>query len=96
MGIQRFRTSDNEIVTGERLAAALSKVADGVEVSAKRTRESNYYASHVTEQQKDQHLERQMYLAAEIRRGENITFWLWQRVNQELTGKCVGIFGEGG
>ena len=93
----QFRTSLNEIVTGEKLQAALDVVADDWESLAYRIRESDDYASHVTNEQKDANLTTRIAQAESIRRGQNLhQFWIWQRINAQLTGQCVSFLPKTG
>lgn len=49
-----FRTHTGEIVTGDRLQAALSKVADDWRNLARAIRKEDRYAPHVTDATKEQ------------------------------------------
>ena len=92
--MDRFRTHTGEIVTGERLAAARRKVAEDWRAMAYAIREEDAYASHVTEAEKDEYLQRHLDFADRIEIGEPEAggFTSWQRINQELTGECAGLF----
>lgn len=89
--MQSFRTHTGEIVTGDRLAAALNAVADDWAENARAIRIEDAYASHVTEDAKDGYLAKGLEFAEQIRRGETTGFTTWQRINQALTGECVGL-----
>jgi hypothetical protein len=92
----QFRTSKGEILseTDERLINACKMVAAWMRENARATRKSDDYASHVTEEKKDKILVARLQLADEVERGEHLhTFWCWQRVNEILTGECVGFLG---
>lgn len=90
--MQQFRTSKGETITGEQLQAACEKVAQWYEANALAVRNSNSYASHVTEARKDQKLAESYDWAEKVRQGENLhNFSVWQRVNIELTGDCVAF-----
>lgn len=85
-----FRTHQGEVVKGKRLQAALNKVADFWAENAKAVRLEDAYADHVTEATKENILQQHLEQAERIRQGtEPMGFWLWQRVNEELTGECV-------
>ena len=86
-----FRTHTGEIVTGDRLTAALNAVADDWAENARAIRREDRYASHVTEDRKDENLAQGLAYAEKIRRGEATGFTTWQRVNTALTGECVAL-----
>lgn len=88
-----FRTHTGEIVTGDRLVAALSKVADDWEEMARAIRKEDRYASHVTEDVKDARLAKDLETANRVRAGNVSSFTIWQRVNTVLTGECVALLG---
>lgn len=90
--MQRFITHKNEIVTGEKLKQAQNAVADWWYKNAYAIYEEDAYAPHVTAQQKLDDLNDGIALAGRIRAGEEpMGFWLWQRINTELTGECVAF-----
>jgi hypothetical protein len=90
--MKSFITHKNELVAGERLEQALNAVADWWYKNAYGIYEENLYAAHVTAQQKLDNLNEGISLAGRIRNGsEPMGFWLWQRVNTELTGECVAF-----
>lgn len=87
-----FTTHKGEKVSGKKLSDALNKVADDWAESAKKVREEDAYASHVSEKEKDEVLSKDLNRAEEIRRGENINnLTIQQRINTELTGEEVPI-----
>jgi len=88
----KFKTSTGKIVTGKRLQRALQAVAEDWRASALAVHRNNMYPPHVTRSQK------RRLLIDELKRAQRISdmtepvgFWLWQRVNQKLTGKCVAF-----
>lgn len=85
------RTHTGEIITGERLVNARAKVADDWAALSHAIRKEDCYASHVTEAEKDDALIEGLARAEQIRRGENYSFTIWQRINTELTGECVAL-----
>ena len=88
-----FRTHTGEQVSGERLTAARAAVADFWERNARATYAEDEYAAHVSQETKDEALREGLERAERIRQGtEPMGFWLWQRVNAELTGECVPLF----
>jgi hypothetical protein len=94
----QFKTSNGEILDydDERLIEACRAVAKWKRENAYGIRGEDLYASHVSEQRKDEYLRADLRLADQIERGEHLhSFWCWQRVNQELTGECVGFLGNG-
>jgi hypothetical protein len=86
-----FVTHTGEAVTGERLEQAFNKVADFFESNARKIREEDPYAAHVTEETKDELLNKRLASVQRIREGEVRSFTVWQRINTELTGKCVAM-----
>ncbi len=86
-----FRTHTGDIVTGERLTAAMATVADTWADMARAIRAEDAYASHVTETEKDSYLADDLARAERIRAGEVASFTIWQRVNTVLTGECVAL-----
>lgn len=90
-----FTTHTGENVSGEKLTKALNKVADWYADNAKKVREEDAYAKHVTEKQKDENLQKGLERAEEIRRGEYIdNFTIQQRINTELTGEAVPLLSD--
>lgn len=85
-----MRTHLGEIIPEETLKAALKKVAADVRESARIAR-TEKYASHVTEEKKDEIMQKKLDLADEIEAGTVRGFWLWQRVNTIVTGECVAF-----
>ena len=92
--MSEFQTHNGETVTGERLQKALEEVAQDYEKLAEAIYKENAYASHVTEEVKLKERENWLKHAEEIRKGEIVTFSDWQRLNEKLTGECVGFFPE--
>lgn len=90
----KFLTSDNEIIQGTKLQNALNKVADDWEKLGYDILKENAYADHVTQETKDKNLQSHIDLAKTIRSGEITSFTIWQRVNKELTGKCIGLLAQ--
>lgn len=90
--MKSFRTHTGEIVSEERFALASNAVADWYAENAKAIRREDAYASHVTRAVKEEAMAKQLAQAERIRAGiEPIGFWLWQRINTELTGECVAF-----
>lgn len=58
---------------------------------AHRIYEEDEYASHVTQMQKEHNLNKMIYAAKEISKGQISSFTIWQRVNEKLTGDCVAL-----
>lgn len=86
-----FRTHTGETIEGERLQAALTKVANDWRDLARAIRKEDRYASHVTETRKEEALHDMLQRADEIEAGDVRSFTIWQRVNTELTGICVAL-----
>lgn len=90
--MQQFVTHTGEIISGNRLSDALNAVADWYKDNAFAIYRKDEYASHVTEECKEENLYQQLQQAKRIRTGnEHCGFWLWQRINTELTGNCIGF-----
>lgn len=87
-----FRTHAGEIVTGERLQAALTKVANDWRELARAIRKEDHYASHVAEETKERAMVEMLQRADEIAAGDVRSFTIWQRVDTVITGECVGLF----
>ncbi len=88
--MENFHTHTGKVITGERLTQAFNAVADFWENNAHAIYAEDGYGSHVSEKTKRDALERQIEQSKRIRAGEEkMGFWLWQRVNTELTGECV-------
>lgn len=87
-----FRTHKREVVSGELLNSALNKVADDMILLAEAIREEDAYASHISEQEKDQYMADDIEHAERVRLGEGLNnFTIWQRVNEVLTNECVSF-----
>ena len=87
----KFRTHTGEIVTGERLTMAFNQVADEMIELAKAIRLEDAYASHVSEEVKDNSMLKSFALAERIRKGEITSFTTWQNLNYVLTNECVAL-----
>lgn len=88
----QFITHKGEVISGERLTAALNKVADDYRDLQIIVREENAFASHVTEKEKEDYLFK-FYAIPEqkVRAGIIDNFTAWQRINNVLTGECVAF-----
>lgn len=87
-----FKTHTGKVVTGQHLIDACKQVADDMRISAKKVKEENKFASHVTEKKKEEYIHKFWYSVADrIERGYIKTFSDWQSVNQVLTGECIGL-----
>lgn len=89
--MKQFRTHDEKIITGSKLQDALTKVANDYRAIAHGIRNENLYASHVTEEEKEQYLKEGLIHAEEVQGGMINSLSVWQRVNTELTGKCIAL-----
>lgn len=89
--MQSFRTHTGQIVKGKALKDALNRAADEYIKQAHDIRKEDAYASHVTEREKDAILKERLERAERIREGKEYGLWLWQIVNQILTGECVAL-----
>lgn len=86
-----FRTHDNRAITGPQFMAACKAVADDWRNLAHAIRREDRYASHVTEERKEENLQNMLVSADKIEAGIVDNFTIWQRVNTKLTGECVGF-----
>lgn len=86
-----FKTSEGDLVTGEKLQTALNSVADDYLLLALQMRLEDVYASHVTEAEKDENLKTAIDMAARIREGDETNLAVLQSVNTKLTGRCVPL-----
>ena len=92
MTTDTFTTHTGEVITGQRLAQALNAVADWKVKNAHGIYNEDFYASHVSKKTKLNNRERDLECAERIRNGtEPMGFWLWQRINNELTGECIAF-----
>jgi len=90
-GDKTFTTHKGEVVTGKKLTDAINKVADDMVKGANKKRQE-YYASHITEKQKDEFLAKDLKYAEEVRQGEHLNnLTIAQRINYELTGESIPI-----
>ena len=87
----QFRTHTGEIVEGVRLQAAFAKVANDWRNLARAIRTEDAYASHVSEESKEADLVDMLKRADAIEAGEIGSFAIWQRIDTELTGRCVAF-----
>jgi hypothetical protein len=83
-----------DITKHPKFMDACKKVANDWRELGHAILKENAYASHVTEQQKIDHLNEHLELADRIEKGEITSFTIWQRINQELTGECVGFLSK--
>ena len=81
-----FKTHTGEIVSDNRLAGALAKVADDCARNAHAVFKEDAYASHVTLTQKQAYLAEALDAADIVRGGVVNNFTVWQRVNTEING----------
>jgi hypothetical protein len=87
-----FITHTGEKVDGFQLERAINKVADWYVANAHAVYKEDNYATHVTEATKIDILNNDLKRSQEIRNGKHLNnFTIWQRINTELTGKCVAF-----
>jgi len=86
-----FRTSNGEVVTGERLQAARDKTAETWDALGDAALIGKIpFASHVTDAEIARYAKSQYDCAKAIRSGlQDGNFTIWQRINTILTGECV-------
>lgn len=91
-GRMQFRTHAGTLVEGAALQKAQGKVADDLAALARGIFQEDCYAAHVTRAEKETYLQDGLKQAERVRAGkEPIGFWLWQRIDTELTGECVAF-----
>lgn len=92
-----FQDSNGKQYTKSQMKEVNKQVADDWRQLAKDIRKEDKYASHVTEETKDETLNNRLKEADRIERGDydNMELWIVQRVNEKLTGENVGILGNG-
>lgn len=92
MKITSFKTHTGEIVTGKRLESAIRAVAADWRNLAYNIRESECYASHVTEKEKDEILKNHLKCADDLEQGICVpSFTFSQMINEKLTSHCVAL-----
>ena len=70
----------------------LDAVADKMIETAHGIRSEDFYADHVTEEQKNDYLARDLKYAEEVRKGvHNGNLTIAQRIRYHETGECVAI-----
>ena len=85
-------THTGEIVDDLRLKLAFWAVAGDLVLNAHAIRKEDLYASHITEDQKKSfHKDNMDYAHAVHDMTAPVTFTLWQRVNEKITGKCIAL-----
>ena len=76
----------------EDVTAARKSVANELRALAHEIRQTDPYASHVSESDKERFLLRDLENAEQVERGElDSNFSIWQRINQKLTGETVAL-----
>ena len=86
------RTHTGEIITGQKVLDAVKTVCEEWRDLAEEVRREDAYASHITENQKDEFMRQSITLADDLESGKiNPTFTDWQRINTQLTGKCIAL-----
>ena len=78
----------------------INEFNEALKIVAEKRRQQAYkerlepYASHITEERKDELLNKALRYADEIEAGEhNINFTVMQQVTFLITGECVALFG---
>ena len=93
---QKNQTQDNmkqlkDYPVGDVIAARKS-VASDLRALAHEIRQSDPYASHVSESDKERFLLRDLKNAEQVERGDlDSNLSIWQRINQKLTGETVAL-----
>ena len=92
MKYTEHKTREGKVIKGEAVIEAVKAVCEEYRKNAFELRNSDCYASHITEDQKDEYLIISIMLANDLEEGRiNPTFTDWQRVNQKLTGETVAL-----
>lgn len=91
--IDTFRTHTGEIVQGAKLRKALRATAKFYRDNAQAIYDEDCYASHVTQETKDNALAKGLAAAEEIKKGRVDSLAVAQRLNMELTGECIALLG---
>jgi len=89
-----FRTSDGAMLNtnDNKLQAAREEVAAWFKENAEAVRKEDFYAKHVTEEEKETYLKKGIAHAEGIAKGmHDNNFTVWQRINTVLTGNCVAL-----
>jgi hypothetical protein len=84
-------THTGEIVSGRRLQDARDEVSDYWVDLSYAIRKEDLYASHVSEEKKEDILLKSIDFAENIRTGKIYSFTVWQRINNVLTGECIAL-----
>ncbi|MCR9222848.1 MAG: hypothetical protein NXH70_02165 [Hyphomonas sp.] len=91
--IKTFRTHTGEIVKGAKLRRALNRTAKFYRDNAQAIYDTDPYASHVTQETKDEALAKGLASADEIKKGRVDNLTVAQRLDYELTGECIPLMG---
>ena len=92
MKYTEHKTHTGEIIKGNRVTEAVKAVCNEWRELALAIRNEDSYASHVSEDEKDEYLSQSIILADDLEAGRvNPTFTDWQRINIILTGECVAL-----
>ena len=84
------KTSNGVILKGEELENILKVVSKDLIDTAYAVYNGNYYASHITEENKKEFLNKSIEYAREVELGKhNNNFTFWQRMNYIHTGNCI-------
>lgn len=86
-----FRDSNGITHNIKDIQHVFDKVGNDWERLGYAIRRGDTYADHVTEEMKDNILQKRIVAANEIRNGIVDSFTIWQRINEELTGQCVAL-----
>ena len=89
----KFIAHDGRLFEGEILQNAINSVCNDMIESAHKCFKEDTYASHVTLERKEKLRDDAIAQAERIRNGEEklTSFWLWQRINEKLTGECIAF-----
>ena len=90
-----FKTHTGAIVSQIELKKACESVAEDWRNNAYACHKGTDYPKHVSQQVKDELLEKALVTAIAIERQENLhNFTIWQRVNTKITGECVAFLSK--
>lgn len=89
--MKSFKTHNGQVVEGEQLQQVLNDVANDWLAITYGIRGEDHYASHVTEEQKNENFRKGLETAERIRNGKETGLWCLQRINTKLTGECIAL-----
>lgn len=84
------KLSNGKILQGKELKKVLKNISEDYKKTVQEIFESNEWASHITEEDKKEYLEKELLYASEVELGlHNNNFTVWQKINLYCTGESV-------